>query len=184
MFYGIKHSAVAEDVVEGVNRTVYAMEERQILSERQAIHEIEQGTTTEVGLATIYVEHRRTGKDDVQRRVHVVHKFQFSAPTAILVHLVNIKMRSALLHKPVGKVEELMVGKVDVVGCDVEAMVFGRVLYALQYHCRLADASRAKYSHQTTIPTNLVILITHECGGRLLKQFAHVFIKFYFYHSL
>lgn len=116
--------------------------------------------------------------------VHVVHKFQFSAPTAILVHLVNIKMRSALLHKLVGKVEELMVGKVDVVGCDVEAMVFGRVLYALQYHCRLADASRAKYSHQTTIPTNLVILITHECGGRLLKQFAHVFIKFHFYHSL
>ena len=62
-------------------------------------------------------------------------------------------------------------------------MVFGSFLYTLQDHGRLADTSRTEYAHQTTIPTDVSILIAHECSGHLPQQFAHVLIKFQFYHS-
>lgn len=100
------------------------------------------------------------------------------------MHFVYIQMRTAFFHKIVCQVKELMLGKIHVVGCDVETMVFWRVLNTLQDHCRLADTSRTEYSHQTTVPTNIIILIAHEFGGHLPQHFVHVLKKFQFNHSL
>ena len=71
--------------------------------------------------------------------MNVVNLFQFSAPSIILMHLVNIQMCAALFHEVVSKVGKTVIGKINVVGSNIQTVVVRSVLDALQpgYHLSL-----------------------------------------------
>lgn len=148
------------------------------LSPRACIHLVMPRWYTWISLRK---EVRRTFESWLSRTRYFFHAHSYRSSAVILLKILiwrqryNDKRTCTRLHR--GYAYNFQMRGIAYVGRILKTGI-------LVLSLATSDATRTKYSHQTTIPTDIVILITHECGGCLLEQFAHVFIKFQFYHSL
>ena len=93
------------------------------------------------------------------------------------MHLVNIQMCAALFHEVVSKVGKTVIGKINVVGSNIQTVVVRSVLDALQYHCRFADTSWSEYAYHTRIPVYLIVFVADKLQWCLLEQLTHIGVK-------
>ena len=81
---------------------------------------IHQGTTTEIGFATLDVKNRRTCEYDMEVGVGVVNLLQLARPSVVLMYFINVQMRATLFYEVVGKTHKMVGGKIHMIGRDIE----------------------------------------------------------------
>ena len=63
---------------------------------------------------------RRTRENNVQVGLFIVNVLQFARPVGIFMHFVNKKVRAVVFYKFVGEIDQVVVGKVNVVSTYIQ----------------------------------------------------------------